>query len=75
MRLVECTFDRLHGSDGVELVPTMVGVVDVGTPDEIPLANHGFKIGTAVLAAGFLRVWLTHFELTDWFEDQVALLS
>jgi hypothetical protein len=53
----------------------MVGVVDVGTPDEIALANHRFKIGTVVLAAGFLRVWLAHFALTDRFEDQVALLS
>ncbi len=58
----------------VELVPTMVGVVDVGTPNEVALANHGVKIGTAVLAAGFLRIWLPHFDLTDRFENQVALL-
>ncbi len=75
IRLLECSFDGLHGSDGVEFVPTMVGVVDVGTPDEIALANHGFKIGTVVLAAGFRCVWLPHFALTDGFEDQVALLS
>jgi len=75
MRLLECGFDELHGSDGVELVPTMVGVVDVRTPDEIALATYGFKIGAVVLAAGFLRVWLPHFDLTDRFEDQVALLS
>ena len=65
----------LHGSDGVKLVPTMVGVVDVDAPDEIALADHGIKIGTVVLAAGFRCVWLPHFDLTDRFEDQVALLS
>jgi hypothetical protein len=75
MRLLERSFDELHGSDRVELVPTMVGVVNIGTPDEIPLANHGFKIGTVVLAAGFRCVWLPHFALADRFEDQVALLS
>lgn len=75
MGLLEDSFDGLHGSDGVELVPTMVGVVNIGTPDEIALANEGFKIGTVVLAAGFLRIWLPHFDLTDRFEDQVALLS
>src|SRR5260370_24209636 len=42
MRLLECGFDELHGSDGVELVPTMVGVVDVRTPAEIALATYGF---------------------------------
>ncbi len=58
----------------MKFVPTMVGVVDVGTPDEIALANHGFKIGTVVLAAGFYCVRLPYFALTDRFEDQVVLL-
>ncbi len=73
--MLECSFDGLHGSDGVKFAPTMVSIVDVSTPDEIALANHRFKIGTVVLAAGFLRVWLPHFALTDRFEDQIALLS
>ncbi len=72
--LLKNSLDGLHGSDGVKFVPTMVGVVDVGTPDEIALANHGLKIGTVVLAAGFRCVWLPHFALTDRFEDQIALL-
>ena len=69
MRLLESSFDGLHGSDGVKFVPAVIRVVDIGTPDEIPQANHGFKIGTVVLTAGFRRVGLPHFSLTDWFED------
>ena len=69
MRLFENSFDGLHGRDGVELVPAVVGVVDIGTPDEIPLANYGFKVRTVVLAAGFRGVWLPHFALADGFED------
>jgi len=69
MRLLENSFDGLHGSDGVKLVPAVVGVVDIGTPDEIPLANHGFKIRTVVLAAGFRGVGLPYFPLTYRFED------
>lgn len=53
----------------MKFVPAVVGVVDIGAPDEIPLANHGFKIGTVVLAAGSRGVWLPYFALADGFED------
>jgi hypothetical protein len=70
MRLLEnSSFDGLHGSDRVKLVPAVIRVVDIGTPDEIPLASHGFKIGTVVLAAGFRRVGLPYFPLAYRFED------
>lgn len=75
MRLLENSSNGLHRSDGVEFVPAVVGVVNISTPDEIPLANHGFKIGTVVLAAGFRRVGLPYFPLAYRFEDQIALLS
>ncbi len=58
----------------MKLVPAVICVVDIGTPDEIPLANDGFKIRTVVLAAGFRRVRLPYFSLADRFEDQVAIL-
>ena len=69
IRLLESSFDSLHGSDGVELVPAVIRVVDIGTPDEIPLTDHRFKIGTVVLAAGFRRVGLPYFPLAYRFED------
>ena len=69
MRLFENSFNGLHGSDGVKLVPAVIRVVYIGTPDEIPLAHHGFKIGTVVLAAGFRRVGLPYFPLAYRFED------
>jgi len=53
---IGASLDWLHGRDGVNFVPTMVGIVDVGAPDKIALANNGFKMGTVVLAAGFVRI-------------------
>src|SRR5260370_35969506 len=67
--------DGLQGSDGMQLVPAMLGVVDVGTRDYIALADPRLKVGTVISAAGFCRVGLPYFVLADWFEDQIALLS
>jgi len=69
MRLLENSFNGLHGSDGVKLVPAVIRVVDIGTRDKIALADNGLKIGTVVLAAGFRRVGLPYFPLADGFED------
>ena len=69
VRLFENSFNGLHGSDGVKLIPAVIRVVDIGTPDEIPLSNHGFKVRTVVLAAGFRRVGLPYSPLAYRFED------
>src|SRR5712664_3169867 len=68
------SLDGLQGSDGMQLVPAMVGVVDVGTGNYITLADLRFKVGTVISAAGFCGVGLPYFVLADWFEDQIALL-
>jgi hypothetical protein len=67
--------DGLQGSDGMQLVPAVVGVVDVGTRDCITLADLRLEIGAVISAAGFCGVGLPYFVLADWFEDQIALLS
>src|SRR5712664_4213691 len=43
----------LQGSDGMQLVPAVVGVVDVGTGDCITLADLRLKIRAVISAAGF----------------------
>src|SRR6266852_1993416 len=63
--------DGLQGSDGMQLVPAMVGVVDVGTRDCIALSGLRLKIGAVISATGFCRVGLPYFVLADWFEDQI----
>jgi len=67
--------DWLHRSDRVQLVPSVVRVADVGTGDQIALANLRFKIRAVVAAAGFLGVGLPNFALTYRFEDEIAMLS
>jgi len=69
------SLDGLQGSDGMQLVPAMIGVVDVGTGDCITPADLRLKIGAVISAAGFCRVGLPYFVLADWFEDQIATLS
>jgi len=53
----------------------MVGVVNIGTPDFISLADLGFKVGTVISAAWFFSVCLPYFPLADWFKNKIALLS
>ena len=60
--------DWLHRSDRVQLVPSVVRVADVGTGDQIALANLRFKI-RAVVAAGFLGVGLPNSALAYRFEN------
>lgn len=58
----------------MQLVPSVVGVVDIGAGDLIALADEGFKIRAVVATARFCGVRLPYFVLADGFEDEIALL-
>jgi hypothetical protein len=53
----------------------MVRVVNISAPDLIPPADLYLKVGTVVTAARFRGVFLPHFHLADWLENEMALLS
>jgi hypothetical protein len=53
----------------MQLIPSVVRVVDVGTRDCIALAYLRLKIGARVLATGFRCVCLPYFALAYRFED------
>ena len=58
----------------MQLVPSMVRVVNVCAPDLVSLADLGFKVGTVISAAGFCSVCLLYFPLAYWFENEITLL-
>ncbi len=53
----------------MQLVPSVVRVVHIGTRDSIALADLQLKIGTVVAAAWFCSIGLPYFALADWFEN------
>jgi len=61
--------DWLHGSDRVQLVPSVVRVVDVCTGYQIALADLRFKIGPVVAATGFLGIGLPNIALAYGFKN------
>jgi len=69
------SWDGLHGSDGVQLVPTVGGVEDVRAPDQVALAELRLKKGAGISAAGLNSVRLGYLVLANGFEDEVALLT
>jgi len=59
----------------VQLVPSTLGVVDVGTPDQITLADLRLKIGARLRFAGCYSVGLRYLVLANGIEDKIALLT
>ena len=58
----------------MQLVPTMVRVVNIGAPDLISLADFEFEVGAVISAAGFCSVGLPYGPLAYWFENEISLL-
>jgi len=63
------SLDWLHGGDGVQFVPSVIRVVDIGTRDQIALADLRLKIRTVVCATALHRVGLPYFALANRFEN------
>lgn len=73
-RLLVNHWNRLHRGDGVQLVPSMVRVLNIGAPDLISLTDFGFEVGAVISTAGFCGVGLPHGPLAYRFENEITLL-
>jgi hypothetical protein len=69
------SLDRLYRRDGMHFVPTMVRIENICARHLISPADHGFKVGAVVSAAGLFSVCLPYFPLAYWFENEITLLS